>query len=76
MERFTLFCDAYGLPVVDRAQLLQVGVQRTRRMWQALVDNADREPYSTLVREGHANFWKRVEKHVIGQSETWSNIHA
>lgn len=63
-ERFALFCDAYGVTDADRTELPHVAVQRTRRMWQLLVENADREPYATLVRDGHADFWRDVEQHV------------
>jgi len=45
----------------QQRELLSVVVERTTRMWQVLLDDAEREPYSTLVRDGHADFWKQVE---------------
>ena len=64
LERYSLFCEAYGLSESEQRELHSVVVKRTRQMWQVLVDNAEREPYSTLVRDGHADFWKQVEEHV------------
>ena len=51
--------------------MLDVVVQRTRRMAQVLVDNADREPYASLVRDGHAESWQRVARHVEAQASVW-----
>jgi Ser/Thr protein kinase RdoA (MazF antagonist) len=71
LERFRIFCDAYGLTARDRVELLDVTAQRTRRMWQVLVDNAGREPYLSLVRDGHVEFWQGLELHVRAESSTW-----
>jgi hypothetical protein len=48
-----------------------VTAQRIRRMWRVLVDNADRDPYASLVRDGHAEFWHVVEVHVRDQAGAW-----
>lgn len=64
-ERFTLFCDAYGLSAAERAEVLRVTAQPVGKMWRILVDNAERDPYATVVRTGHPEFWKRIEQHVI-----------
>jgi Ser/Thr protein kinase RdoA (MazF antagonist) len=64
-ERFRLFCNAYGLAATEQPELLTVMVERTRRMWRVLTQNADREPYATLVREGHAEFWRGIEQYII-----------
>ncbi len=64
VERMRLFCEAYGLSQRERRELKAVLMQRMRRMWQLLLDNSDRELYAGLVRDGHADFWMRVEQHV------------
>ena len=74
-ERFALFCDAYGLSGAQRTELLRVSVQRTKRMWRLLVENSNREPYATLVRDGHAEFWRRVAQHVERQVDESSTVH-
>jgi hypothetical protein len=74
LERFRVFCDAYGLGADDRLELLDVIAERIRRMWQVLVDNADRDPYSGLVRDGHAEFWHAVEVHVGDQAGEWREM--
>jgi Ser/Thr protein kinase RdoA (MazF antagonist) len=71
MDRYRLFCEAYGLAGADARALLDVVVQRTRRMAQVLVDNADREPYASLVRDGHAESWQQVARHVEAQASVW-----
>jgi Phosphotransferase enzyme family len=68
LERFRIFCDVYSLEANDRVELLDVTAQRIRRMWQVLVDNADRDPYARLVRDGHAEFWQAAEAHVRDQA--------
>jgi thiamine kinase-like enzyme len=73
-ERFRVFCDAYGLPPKDQVELLDVAVQRIGRMWRVLVDNVDREPYASLARDGHTEFWERVERHVREQAVTWRDM--
>ena len=70
MIRFRVFCDAYGLAARDQVELLEVTVQRIGRMWRVLVDNADRDPHASLVRNGHAEFWQRVERHVRDRAGT------
>ena len=74
VERFRVFCDAYGLAARDQVELLEVTVQRIGRMWRVLVDNADRDPYASLVRNGHADFWRRVERHVRDRAGTWREM--
>jgi Ser/Thr protein kinase RdoA (MazF antagonist) len=74
LERLRVFCNAYSLSAQDRIELLDVTAQRIQRMWQVLVDNTDREPYATLVRDGHAEFWHAVELHVRDQSSTWREM--
>ena len=64
MRRYRVFCAAYGLSAADEHQLLVVAAERMRRMWQVLLDNADHEPYASLVRDGHAESWRRVAQHV------------
>ncbi|MDQ6674574.1 MAG: phosphotransferase [Chloroflexota bacterium] len=71
MRRYHMFCEAYGLSSVDEHELLNVVVERTQRMWQTLVDNVDREPYATLVLEGHANGWRSVAEYVKQQKTLW-----
>jgi thiamine kinase-like enzyme len=73
-ERFRVFCDAYGMPPKDQVELLDVAVQRIGRMWRVLVDNVDREPYASLARDGHTEFWQRVERHVREQAVTWRDM--
>jgi Phosphotransferase enzyme family len=73
-ERFRLFCDAYGLTRAERGELTVLMAQRTRRMWQVLIDNSDRAPYTSLVRDGHADGWKQVEQHVVRQAATWRDV--
>jgi len=53
MPRYRVFCDAYGLSAADQYRLLDLVVERTRRMRNVLIDNANREPYASLVRDGH-----------------------
>ena len=74
LERFRVFCDAYDLEADDRVELLHVTAQRIQRMWQVLVDNADRDPYASLVRDGHAEFWHAVEVHVRDQAGEWRQL--
>jgi Ser/Thr protein kinase RdoA (MazF antagonist) len=71
MRRYRVFCRAYGLSAADEHELLNVVVERTQRMWQTLVDNADREPYTTLVREGHAESWRHVAEYVEQHTALW-----
>jgi hypothetical protein len=71
MRRYQVFCSAYGLSAADEHELLNVVVERTQRMWQTLVENADREPYTTLVREGHAESWRRVCEYVEQHAALW-----
>ena len=54
MSRYRVFCDAYGLSAADQYRLLDLVVERTRRMRNVLIDNANRERYASLVRDGHA----------------------
>jgi hypothetical protein len=64
MRRYHTFCEAYGLSFADEHELLNVVVERTQQMWQTLVENVDREPFATLVREGHAHSWRHVLEYV------------
>jgi hypothetical protein len=64
IDRFRVFCGAYGLDANQCGELLQTTVQRTRRMHEMLVDNADREPYALLIASGHADHWRSVAQHV------------
>jgi len=70
-ERFDLFSRAYGLSTSEQAALLPIVAERTRRMWQVLVNNRDREPFATLVRDGHAESWQTVEQHVRQLASAW-----
>ena len=74
VERFRVFCYAYGLAARDQVELLEVTVQRIGRMWRVLVDNADRDPHASLVRNGHAEFWQGVERHVRDRAGTWREM--
>ena len=74
MRRYHTFCEAYGLSVVDEHELLNVVVERTQRMWQTLVENVDREPFARLVREGHADSWRRVSEHVQRHKTLWLGL--
>ncbi len=38
------------------------------------VHNADGEPYTSLVRGGHAEFWQRVERHVRDRAVIWRDM--
>jgi hypothetical protein len=40
-------------------------------MWQTLVENVDREPFATLVRDGHADTWRRVFEYVQQRNALW-----
>jgi hypothetical protein len=71
MRRYHAFCAVYGLSLVDEHELLNVVVERTQRMWQTLVENVNREPFATLVREGHADSWRRVSEHVQLHKALW-----
>jgi Ser/Thr protein kinase RdoA (MazF antagonist) len=71
LARYRRFCAAYGLATTDQHALFDVVVQRTRRMQQVLLDNADREPYASLVRDGHAAVWRRVADHVAARTAVW-----
>ena len=71
LHRYRRFCQAYGLSAADEQELLDVVVQRTRQMGQVLLDNIDREPYASLVREGHADSWRRVADHVERRAARW-----
>jgi ribosomal protein S18 acetylase RimI-like enzyme len=64
MRRYQLFCAAYGLVGRGRTRALNVVAERTQRMWPTLVDNVNRESYTTLVREGHAESWRRASEYV------------
>jgi Phosphotransferase enzyme family len=76
LERFQVFCDACGLAGTDQVELLEVTVQRIGRMWRVLVDNADGEPYASLIRRGHAEFWRRVAHHVSELATAWRRLLA
>lgn len=71
IHRYRRFCQAYGLSTLDELELLQVVIQRTGQMTRVLLDNADREPYAGLVRDGHAGFWQRVARHVEQHASLW-----
>ena len=73
MRRYRVFCEAYGLASADEHELLNVVLERTIRMWRTLIDKMDREPYATLVREGHADSWRRVAEHVEEHIPYWSS---
>lgn len=38
---------------------------------KTLVENADREPFATLVRDGHADSWRRVFEYVQQHNALW-----
>jgi hypothetical protein len=63
-DRYQVFCDAYGLAIDRRRELLEVTAQRTRRMHDMLVENSNREPYARLIARGYAEHWLRVSRHV------------
>jgi hypothetical protein len=63
-DRYQAFCDAYGLATDQRRELLEIAAQRTLRMHDMLVDNADREPYARLIAWGHAENWLRMSRHI------------
>jgi Phosphotransferase enzyme family len=71
IDRYRLFCRTYGLSDGDERELLHVVVQRTTQMARVLVDNTDREPYESLVRDGHAESWQRVAQHVERHTSRW-----
>jgi Phosphotransferase enzyme family len=71
IHRYRQFCQAYGLSDRDELELLGVVVQRTRQMRQVLLDNMEREPYASLVRNGHAESWRRVAQRVERQAARW-----
>jgi tRNA A-37 threonylcarbamoyl transferase component Bud32 len=71
MRRYHTFCEAYGLSLADEHELLNVVVERTQQMCQTLVENVDREPFATLVREGHADSWRRVFEYVQKRNALW-----
>jgi Phosphotransferase enzyme family len=73
LRRYRLFCDAYGLSAVDQLELLKVVVERTQRMWRILVDNAGREPYKSMVRDGHAETWRSIAQHVEQHVALWGS---
>jgi hypothetical protein len=64
MRGYHTFCEGYGLSLAGEHELLNVVVERIQGMWQALVENVDREPFATLVRDGHADSWRRVFEYV------------
>ena len=71
LERYQRFRAAYGLADADSRRLLEVVVERTQRMADVLLDNADREPYASLIRDGHAATWQRVAHSVEQQATRW-----
>lgn len=66
-----VFCDAYGLSAADQYRLLDLVVERTWRMCNVLINNADREPYASLVRDGHAETWSHATQHVEQNIAVW-----
>jgi hypothetical protein len=73
VDRFQVFCAAYGLSTYQQDELLLVTVQRARRMHEMLIGNADRQPYARLIAVGVADYWRRVSLHV---SSTWIRSYA
>jgi tRNA A-37 threonylcarbamoyl transferase component Bud32 len=71
MRRYHTFCEGYGLSLAGEHELLNVVVERTQRMWQTLVESVDREPFATLVRDGHADSWRRVFEYVQQRNALW-----
>jgi len=71
VPRYRVFCDAYGLSAADQPRLLDVVVERAWRMCNVLVDNADREPYASLMRDGHAEAWRHAAQHVDRHIALW-----
>src|SRR5229473_2583470 len=71
MPRYRVFCDAYGLSAADQYRLLDLVVERTRRMRNVLLDNANHEPYASLVRDGHAETWRHAAQHVEQNIALW-----
>jgi hypothetical protein len=64
IDRFNLFCDAYGVITDQRGELLQITVERTRRIHEMLIEKADHEPYAGLIALGFSDFWHGVSQHV------------
>jgi Ser/Thr protein kinase RdoA (MazF antagonist) len=71
LDRYRLFCAAYGLADAESWGLLEVVVERTQRMADVLLERADREPYASLVRDGHAATWQRVAHAVERLARRW-----
>ena len=71
MPRYRLFRDAYGLSAADQYRLLDLVVERTRRVSNVLIDNANREPCASLVRDGHAETWRHAAQHVEQNIAVW-----
>lgn len=73
LHRYRLFCEAYGLLLVEQRALLGVVIERTQRMAQVLLDHAAHgdEPYTRLVHDGHAAYWLRTAQHVARHQDAW-----
>jgi Ser/Thr protein kinase RdoA (MazF antagonist) len=65
--------DGYGLTEQDREELPQILVDRTRAMYQLLIDGArsKQQPWARLHAEGHTRHWEGAAVYIEQNLQTW-----
>jgi hypothetical protein len=69
-RRSRILADAYGLSGTDRQRILEVAIQRTRRAWYLMKQQAETQG------GGWQRMWDEGVGDVIKRREAWLNRHA
>jgi thiamine kinase-like enzyme len=74
--RLRSLIDGYGLDQAEREELSPLLVERTRAMYQLLLNGSlsGQQPWARLYEEGHGEHWKQAARYIEKNLSCW--LHA